>query len=74
MKAKMPPEIDVLREISSVLVCERNVRDILEKVLDILEHRMAMLRGTFTLLDGDEVSIEASRGLGGEGTAPGQYR
>ena len=74
MKAKMPPEIDVLREISSVLVCERNVRDILEKVLDILEHRMAMLRGTFTLLDGDEVSIEASRGLGAEEKAHGHYR
>ena len=59
MKAKLPPEINVLREISSVLVCERNVRDILEKVLDILEERMGMLRGTFTLLDGDEVSIEA---------------
>ena len=74
MKAKMPPEIDVLREISSVLVCERNVRDILEKVLDILEHRMGMLRGTFTLLDGDEVSIEASRGLGAEEKAHGHYR
>ena len=74
MKAKMPPEIDVLREISSVLVCERNVRDILEKVLDILEDKMGMLRGTFTLLDGDEVSIEASRGLGEKEKAHGHYR
>ena len=74
MKAKLPPEIDVLREISSVLVCERNVRDILEKVLDILEERMGMLRGTFTLLDGDEVSIEASRGLGEREKAHGHYR
>ena len=74
MKAKLPPEINVLREISSVLVCERNVRDILEKVLDILEDRMGMLRGTFTLLDGDEVSIEASRGLGEREKAHGHYR
>ena len=74
MKAKMPPEIDVLREISSVLVCKRNVREILENVLDILEKRMGMLRGTFTLLDGDEVSIEASRGLGEEEKAHGHYR
>ena len=74
MKATLPPEIDVLREISTVLVCERNVRDILEKVLDILEVRMHMLRGTFTLLDGDEVSIEASRGLGEEEKAHGHYR
>ncbi len=74
MKARLPPEIDVLKEISSVLVCERNVRDILEKVLDILEGRMHMLRGTFTLLDGDEVSIEASRGLGAAERAHGHYR
>lgn len=74
MKAKLPPEIDVLKEISSVLVCERNVRDILEKVLEILEVRMGTLRGTFTLLDGDEVSIEASRGLGETAKAHGHYR
>lgn len=74
MKAKLSPEIDVLRDISTVLVCERNVRDILEKVLEILESRMGTLRGTFTLLDGDEVSIEASRGLGEAEKAHGHYR
>ncbi len=74
MKANLPPEIDILREISTVLVRERNVRAILEKVLETLEVRMGTLRGTFTLLDGDEVSIEASRGLGEAEKAHGHYR
>ena len=48
-------EIAVLREVTSVLVRERNVRNLLEEILDILERRMSMLRGTFTLLEGDEL-------------------
>ena len=49
MTLKLSPEIPVLQEISSVVVRERNVRALLEKVLDILERRMGMLRGTVTL-------------------------
>jgi Nif-specific regulatory protein len=53
MNTKLSPEIPVIQEISSVVVRERNVRALLDKVLDILERRMGMLRGTMTLLEGD---------------------
>lgn len=62
-----------MQEISSVIVRERNVRALLEKVLDILEQRMGMLRGTVTLLEGDELRIEASRGLDADERALGRY-
>ena len=74
MTLKLSPEIPVLQEISSVVVRERNVRTLLEKVLDILERRMGMLRGTVTLLEGDELRIEASRGLEADERALGRYR
>ena len=74
MTLKLSPEIPVLQEISSVVVRERNVRALLEKVLDILERRMGMLRGTVTLLEGDELRIEASRGLEADERALGRYR
>ena len=74
MTNELPPEIDVLREISSVLVRERDVRRILDCVLGILEQRMGLLRGTFALLHGDELAIEASRGLGEKERAHGRYR
>ena len=67
-------EISVLREITSVLVREKNVRRLLEEVLEILEHQMSMLRGTFTLLEGDELRIEAtSRRLNAEERVLGRY-
>ena len=74
MHPKLSSEIPVLREISSALVRERNVRTLLETVLDILERRMGMLRGTVTLLEGDELRIEASRGLDDDERALGRYR
>ena len=74
MKAKLPSEITVLQEISSALVRERNVRTLLDDVLGILEKRMDMCRGTITLLQGNELSIEASRGLNAEEKAHGHYR
>ncbi|MBQ9447016.1 MAG: sigma 54-interacting transcriptional regulator [Victivallales bacterium] len=67
-------EIAVLREVTSVLVRERNVRNLLEEILDILERRMSMLRGTFTLLEGDELRIEATSGsLNAEERVLGRY-
>ena len=74
MKAKLSSEIAVLQEISSVLVRGRNVRALLDDVLGILEKSMDMCRGTFTLLQGNELSIEASRGLNAEEKAHGHYR
>ena len=55
MSGKQSSEIEVLREITSVIVRERNVRRLLERVLEILERSMGMLRGTFVLLEGDEL-------------------
>lgn len=74
MENELSQEIVVLEEISSAIVKERDVRKLLNKVLDILEKRMGMLRGTFTLLEGDELSIEASRGLGADEIARGHYK
>ena len=74
MKSLVSSEISVLQEISSVLVRERNVRKLLDEVIEILGRRMGMLRGTITLLEGDELRIEASsRTLNAEERALGRY-
>lgn len=71
----LPAEILVLQEIAKALVKERDVRAQLETVLEILHERMGMLRGTFTLLEGDELRIEAStEELNAEEKALGRYR
>ena len=68
-------EISVLRAVSSALVRERSVRRLLDEVIDILHREMGMLRGTITLLEGDELRIEASsRMLNAEERALGRYR
>ena len=75
MSGKQSSEIEVLREITSVIVRERNVRRLLERVLEILERSMGMLRGTFVLLEGDELRIEAStKALNSEERAHGRYQ
>lgn len=72
---RMAQEIAVLREIASVVARERDVRALLETALGILEKSMGMLRGTFTLLEGDELRIVAStRQLNAEERAMGRYR
>ena len=60
MNARISSELEVLQEITSAIVRERNVRRLLEQVLDILERKMGMIRGTFALLEGDELRIEAT--------------
>ncbi len=75
MNDRTASEIDVIKEITTVVVRERNVRRLLERVLDILERRMGMLRGTFALLEGDELRIEATtKALNAEERANGHYR
>ena len=70
----MLPEIEVLREVTSAVVRERNVRVLLNEVIEILERKMGMLRGTFTLLEGNELRIEASaRKLNSEEKVLGRY-
>ena len=72
---RVEAEIAVLREIASAVARERNVRRLLEDALGILERSMGMLRGTFTLLEGDELRIVASTsGLNAEERALGRYR
>ena len=72
---RMKTEIAVLKEIASTVAQERDMRGFLEKTLVILEQRMGLLRGTFTLLEGDELRIAAStRQLNSEERALGRYR
>ena len=74
MNVTLSPEIPVLQEITRALVKEKNVRALLETVLEILRSKMGMLRGTFTLLEGDELIIEASTGeLNAEEKSLGRY-
>ncbi len=74
MKRVPQPELEVLQEITTAVVRERNVGKLLEQVLMILDRRMGMRRGTFTILEGDELRIEASaRRLNAEERALGRY-
>lgn len=67
-------EIAIIREVASVVARERNVRKLLENVIGILERSLGMMRGTFTLLEGDELRIVVStRGLNAEERALGRY-
>ena len=71
---RLASEMAVLREIASAVARERDVRKLLENVLGILERSMGMLRGTFTLLEGDELRIVvSSRALNAEERALGRY-
>ena len=60
MHEKLSVEIEILREISNVLVWENDPQVLLDKVIEILEKRLGMLRGTFTLIEGSELKIAAS--------------
>ena len=75
MKNGIASELEVLQEITAVVIRERNVRRLLERVLEVLETRMGMMRGTFCLLEGDELRIEATTdSLNAEERANGHYR
>ncbi len=65
--------LSVLFEISSAVVHERNVQALLDKVLEILNRKMGMLRGTITLRQGDMFIIEASHGLDETERKRGRY-
>ncbi len=68
------PEIRVIGEISSAIVHERDPKPLLEKVLAILDREMGMVRGTFTIRQGDTLAIEVSRGLDDKNKTRGRYR
>ena len=63
MKQPIGPDIPVLQKISAAIIHERNVDNLLENVLTILDTEMGLLHGTFTLLFGNILKIEASHGL-----------
>ena len=74
-KGEVSKEVAVLKAISSAIVRERNVQHLLNEIIEILDHEMGMIRGTITLLEGDELRIEASaRMLNAEERALGRYR
>ena len=59
MPSPIGSEISVIQKISVAIIHERNVEKLLENVLGILESELGMLRGTFALLFGDTLKIEA---------------
>ena len=68
-------ELSLLRDVTTAVVRERNVGKLLGQTLEIVERRLGMVRGTITLLAGDELRIEASsRSLNAEERALGRYR
>lgn len=74
MDRKSSLEIRVIKEISTAIVHERDAKKLLEKVLTVLHREMGMLRGTFTIRQGDTLAIEESQGLGDGGKTRGKYR
>ena len=74
MKSPIAPEIAVVQKISAAIIHERDVEKLLRNILDILDTEMGMLRGTFALLFGDTLKIEASHGLEESEKRLGHYR
>ncbi|MDO5581500.1 MAG: sigma 54-interacting transcriptional regulator [Planctomycetia bacterium] len=56
-------EIEILQEISTAVVHERDIHNIIDSILDILSRKMGMHRATLALCQGDTLQIEVSRGL-----------
>lgn len=70
----MNTEILILKEFSSAVIHNRNAGELLDKILSILNQRLGMLRGIFTLRQGDVFQIEASFGLEEAEKRRGRYR
>ncbi len=66
-------EIEVLREISSVVLRERKAPLLMDQVLEILSRKMGMVHAAFTLRHGDTFQIEASYGLDESEKRRGSY-
>ena len=67
-------ELRVLSGISKVLVGQREVADLLEQILQVLQQNLAFPQGALCLLQGEDLVIEASYGLSAEERARGTYR
>lgn len=66
-------EIRVMKEISNLIVHEEDTEALLNKALAVLHREMGMLRGTFTTLKDETLSIEASQGIDEKGVSLGHY-
>ena len=66
-------EMNVLNQISHVIVHQKNVSALMKEILDILYREMGLKRGTFTLRRGDILFIEASHGLSDIEIKRGKY-
>lgn len=66
-------EIEVLNQISHVIVRQKNVSLLLKEVLGILYREIGLQRGTVTLRRGNAVYIEASQGLSDAEIKRGKY-
>ena len=66
-------EMNVLNQISHVIVHQQNVSALMKEILDILYREMGLKRGTFTLRRGDILFIEASHGLSDIEIKRGKY-
>ena len=67
-------EMRVLSGVSKVLVGQREVADLLEQILQVLQHNLRFPQGALCLLQGDNLTIEASYGLSDAEKARGTYR
>ena len=66
-------EIDILREISSVVLRERKAPLLMDRVLEILSRKMGMVHAALTLRHGDTFQIEVSYGLDESEKRRGSY-
>lgn len=67
-------ELRVLSSLSKVLVTQRDVPELLEEVMGVLQSRLGFVRGALSLLRGSEFVIDASYGLSEGEKARGTYR
>ncbi|MDC0977667.1 sigma 54-interacting transcriptional regulator [bacterium] len=67
-------ELSVLQEISTALL-SINIEDALGQVLDILDKKLGMTKGTITILDQNgELRIQAANGMSEEEISRGKYK
>lgn len=66
-------ELRVLSSISKVLVKRRDVGELLEEALTILQEQLGFVRGALSLLRGDSLVVEASYGLSPDEKERGTY-
>ena len=70
---KVNREIEVLNQISHVIVRQKNISLLLKEVLDIFYREIGLQRGTVTLRRGKAMYIEASHGLSEPEMKRGKY-